>query len=127
MLRDLATKCGETRSAEVFAGERGVDLSFVPVADVGTGGMAITKVRDFRRQKGCIEADHGGSFGITVLPKVKLEVVVSENNSTRLTEIASGALSLDRVLSGSQEGTNELCSVSHKNNPSDYQAVRWPA
>ena len=39
------------------------------LAEVGIGGMAVTEVRGFGRQKGRTEPYHGSSFGITFLPK----------------------------------------------------------
>jgi hypothetical protein len=117
MLRDLATKRGETLAAEVLIGELRVDLLFVDisrVAEVGIGGMAVTKVRGFGRQKGRTEPYHGGSFGITFLPKVKLKVVVSDNNATRVTKLIERCRPSRSSFAWQAEGTNELRSVGHK-------------
>ncbi len=40
------------------------------------GGMTITDVRGFGRQKGQVEHYRGGEYTIRFLPKVKIEVVV---------------------------------------------------
>jgi nitrogen regulatory protein P-II 1 len=55
------------------------------LADVGIGGMAVTEVRGFGRQKG--RTSNGNSPGITFLPKVKLEVVVGDSSATKVMEI----------------------------------------
>ena len=52
------------------------------LADVGIGGMAVTEVRGFGRQKG--RTSNGNSPGITFLPKVKLEVVVGDSSATKV-------------------------------------------
>ena len=57
------------------------------LAEVGIGGMAVTEVRGFGRQKGRTEPYHGSSFGITFLPKVKLEVVVGDSNATKVMKL----------------------------------------
>jgi nitrogen regulatory protein P-II 1 len=57
------------------------------LAEVGIGGMAVTEVRGFGRQKGRIEPSHGSSFGITFLPKVKLEVVVGDSNASKVMKL----------------------------------------
>jgi nitrogen regulatory protein P-II 1 len=57
------------------------------LAEAGIGGMAVTEVRGFGRQKGRIEPSHGSSFGITFLPKVKLEVVVGDSNASKVMKL----------------------------------------
>ncbi len=57
------------------------------LADVGIGGMAVTEVRGFGRQKGRTEPSNGNSPGTTFLPKVKLEVVVGDSSATKVMEI----------------------------------------
>lgn len=44
----------------------------------GLGGMTITEVRGFGRQKGHTETYRGTEYAVDFVPKVKLEVVVSE-------------------------------------------------
>jgi nitrogen regulatory protein P-II 1 len=46
--------------------------------EAGIHGMTITEVRGFGRQKGHAETYRGSEYLIDFLPKVKLEVVVSE-------------------------------------------------
>jgi nitrogen regulatory protein P-II 1 len=57
------------------------------LAEVGIGGMAVTEVRGFGRQKGRIGPNQSRSFGITLLPKVKLEVVVGDSNATKVMKL----------------------------------------
>jgi nitrogen regulatory protein P-II 1 len=46
--------------------------------DAGVQGMTITEVRGFGRQKGHTEMYRGTEYTVDFVPKVKLEVVVSE-------------------------------------------------
>jgi nitrogen regulatory protein PII len=52
----------------------------------GIHGMTVTEVKGFGRQKGHIEIYRGTSYEVRFLPKLKIEVAVSEN---RLEEIVS--------------------------------------
>lgn len=45
---------------------------------VGVEGMTVTEVRGFGRQRGHKEMYRGAEYTVDFLPKVKLEVVVSE-------------------------------------------------
>jgi nitrogen regulatory protein P-II 1 len=45
--------------------------------EIGIQGMTVTEVKGFGRQKGHVELYRGAEYDITFIPKVKLEVVVS--------------------------------------------------
>jgi nitrogen regulatory protein P-II 1 len=44
----------------------------------GIQGMTVTEVKGFGRQKGHVELYRGAEYDISFVPKVKIEVVVSE-------------------------------------------------
>jgi nitrogen regulatory protein P-II 1 len=46
----------------------------------GFKGMTISEVKGFGRQKGHTEVYRGAEYQVDFLPKVKLEIVVSDNN-----------------------------------------------
>ena len=48
------------------------------LTDVGIAGMTVTEVKGFGRQKGHTELYRGAEYAIDFLPKVKLEVVVTD-------------------------------------------------
>jgi len=48
------------------------------LAEVGVEGVTVTEVRGFGRQKGRTEIYKGAEYVVDFLPKVKLEVVVSD-------------------------------------------------
>jgi nitrogen regulatory protein P-II 1 len=45
---------------------------------MGIQGMTVTEVKGFGRQKGHVELYRGAEYDIAFIPKVKIEVVVSE-------------------------------------------------
>ena len=51
------------------------------LADIAIQGMTITEVRGFGRQKGHNELFRGSEYTVDFLPKVKLEVVVSDDEA----------------------------------------------
>jgi nitrogen regulatory protein P-II 1 len=46
--------------------------------DIGVHGMTVTEVKGFGRQKGHVELYRGAEYDIAFIPKVKLEVVVTD-------------------------------------------------
>lgn len=46
---------------------------------VGVQGMTVSEVKGFGRQKGHTELYRGAEYVVDFLPKVKLEVIVSDN------------------------------------------------
>ncbi|TAK49241.1 MAG: P-II family nitrogen regulator [Betaproteobacteria bacterium] len=49
------------------------------LSEVGVTGLTVTEVKGFGRQKGHTELYRGAEYVVDFLPKVKIEVVVSEN------------------------------------------------
>lgn len=50
------------------------------LTDCGVEGMTITEVKGFGRQKGHTEMYRGNEYAIDFVPKVKVEVVVPDDN-----------------------------------------------
>jgi nitrogen regulatory protein P-II 1 len=48
------------------------------LADLGVEGMTVTEVKGFGRQKGHTEIYRGSEYTVDFLPKVKLEIVISD-------------------------------------------------
>ena len=49
--------------------------------DRGVNGMTVTEVRGFGRQKGHTETYRGAEYAVDFIPKVKIEVVVSDGDA----------------------------------------------
>ena len=47
--------------------------------ELGVGGMSVSEVKGFGRQKGHTELYRGSEYQVDFLPKVKIEVVVRES------------------------------------------------
>ena len=51
---------------------------------LGVQGMTVTEVKGFGRQKGHVELYRGAEYDVAFLPKVKIEVVVSDSVSEKV-------------------------------------------
>jgi len=48
------------------------------LADMGIQGLTVTEVKGFGRQKGHTEIYRGSEYAVDFLPKIKIEVVLSD-------------------------------------------------
>ncbi|HEY5793046.1 MAG TPA: P-II family nitrogen regulator [Chthoniobacterales bacterium] len=48
------------------------------IADLGVEGMTVSEVKGFGRQKGHTEIYRGSEYTVDFLPKIKIEVVVTD-------------------------------------------------
>ncbi len=58
------------------------------LAEMGVEGMTVTEVKGFGRQKGHTEIYRGSEYTVDFLPKVKIEIVLSDD----ITEKAAAAI-----------------------------------
>jgi len=49
------------------------------LGEVGIEGMTVSEVKGFGRQKGHTEIYRGSEYTVDFLPKIKMEIVVSDN------------------------------------------------
>ena len=56
------------------------------LAAVGVEGMTLSEVRGFGRQKGHSEIYRGSEYTVDFLPKVKFEIVVTDEQAQRVVE-----------------------------------------
>ena len=56
------------------------------LTEVGVEGMTITEVKGYGRQKGHTEMYRGNEYAIDFVPKVKMEVVVTQDNMKKVVD-----------------------------------------
>ncbi len=64
-----------------------VDDVKIALNEIGIQGMTITDVKGFGRQKGFVEVYRGAQYDISFIPKVKIEVVVTDEMLDKTIEI----------------------------------------
>ena len=56
------------------------------LSEAGVAGITVTEVKGFGRQKGHTELYRGAEYVIDFLPKIKLEVAVTDDQAELVTE-----------------------------------------
>ena len=57
------------------------------LTSIGVEGMTVTEVRGYGRQRGHTEIYRGAEYDVTFLPKIKLEVAVSDERTDDVVNI----------------------------------------
>ncbi|MBB6368908.1 MULTISPECIES: P-II family nitrogen regulator [Xanthomonas] len=70
------------------------------LAAQGVAGITVTEVKGFGRQKGHTELYRGAEYVVDFLPKVKLEVAVSEEQVERVVEAIVKAAATGKIGDG---------------------------
>jgi nitrogen regulatory protein P-II 1 len=68
--------------------------------EVGVSGITVTEAKGFGRQKGHTELYRGAEYVVDFLPKVKLEVVVEDDQASRVAEAIAAAARTGRIGDG---------------------------
>ncbi|HUL08684.1 MAG TPA: P-II family nitrogen regulator [Candidatus Acidoferrum sp.] len=68
--------------------------------EVGIKGITVTEAKGFGRQKGHTELYRGAEYVVDFLPKVKLEIVLEDNQVERACEAIQQAARTGRIGDG---------------------------
>jgi nitrogen regulatory protein P-II 1 len=66
----------------------------------GIVGMTLTEVRGFGRQKGHTELYRGGEYVVDFLPKMKIEVVTTDDRAPKVVELIAQAAKTGNIGDG---------------------------
>jgi nitrogen regulatory protein P-II 1 len=67
---------------------------------IGVGGMTVSEVRGFGQQKGETEIYRGTEYVVDFLPKIKIEVVVRDEDAEKVIETIANTARTGRVGDG---------------------------
>ena len=70
------------------------------LAEVGVSGLTVTEVKGFGRQKGHTELYRGAEYVVDFLPKIKVEVVLSDAQAEQAIEAITQAARTGRIGDG---------------------------
>ena len=70
------------------------------LAEIGVEGMTVTEVKGFGRQKGHTEIYRGSEYTVDFLPKIKLDIVVGDDNVEAATKAIIGAAKTGKIGDG---------------------------
>ena len=68
--------------------------------EVGLQGITVTEAKGFGRQKGHTELYRGAEYVVDFLPKVKIEVVLADDQVDAAIEAIVGAAKTDKIGDG---------------------------
>ena len=70
------------------------------LSDIGVQGVTVTEVKGFGRQKGHTELYRGAEYVVDFLPKVKLEIAISDEMVDSVIDTVSKAANTGKIGDG---------------------------
>ena len=68
--------------------------------EIGLQGITVIEAKGFGRQKGHTELYRGAEYSIDFLPKVRIQVLVADDNAGRVVEAISGKAKTGKIGDG---------------------------
>ena len=90
---------------------------------LGVQGLTVTEAKGFGRQKGQTEIYRGAEYAVNFLPKVKLEVVVSDDLAERVVETIQKTAATDRIGDGKVFVLDVASAVRIRTGETDSEAL----
>jgi nitrogen regulatory protein P-II 1 len=70
------------------------------LSEIGIQGMTVTEVKGFGRQKGHTELYRGAEYVVDFLPKIKVEITVSDEMAEKVVDAIVAAARTGRIGDG---------------------------
>ena len=70
------------------------------LSDIGVQGITVTEVKGFGRQKGHTELYRGAEYVVEFLPKVKVEVAISDDVAQQVIEAIKASANTGKIGDG---------------------------
>jgi nitrogen regulatory protein PII len=70
------------------------------LAEIGVEGMTVSEVKGFGRQKGHTEIYRGSEYTVDFLPKLKIEIVLTDELTQRAVEVITQAAKTGKIGDG---------------------------
>ena len=67
---------------------------------IGITGMTVTEVAGYGRQKGHTEVYRGAEYDISLVPKVRIEIVVDDADADQVVDTVVGAAATGKIGDG---------------------------
>lgn len=67
---------------------------------IGVHGLTVTEVKGYGRQKGHTEIYRGAEYAVNFLPKLKIEVAVSDDQADKVTSAIASAAKTGQIGDG---------------------------
>jgi nitrogen regulatory protein P-II 1 len=93
------------------------------LSEIGITGMTAIEVKGFGRQKGHTELYRGAEYVVDFLPKVKLEIVVKEDDLERCIEAITNAARTGKIGDGKIFVTSVERVIRIRTGETDNEAI----
>jgi nitrogen regulatory protein P-II 1 len=93
------------------------------LSEIGVTGLTVTEVKGFGRQKGHTELYRGAEYVVDFLPKVKIEVVVTDNMQEAIIEAIVKTARTGKIGDGKIFVTNVEQVIRIRTGETDASAV----
>jgi nitrogen regulatory protein PII len=93
------------------------------LSSIGIEGMTVSEVKGFGRQKGHTEIYRGAEYAIDFLPKVKIEIAVSDDIAERVVETIQKAAATGKIGDGKIFVSEVLKAVRIRTGETDSDAL----
>ena len=95
-----ATDRGTVKKIEAIIKPFKLDEVKEALHEVGVSGITVIEAKGFGRQKGHTELYRGAEYVVDFLPKVKLEIIVADNQADAVVEAIANAAKTGRIGDG---------------------------
>jgi len=68
--------------------------------EIGIQGITVSEVKGFGRQKGHTELYRGAEYVVDFIPKIKMEIIVSDDQAAQVVEAIENAAKTGRIGDG---------------------------
>ncbi|MCW8859049.1 MAG: P-II family nitrogen regulator [Deltaproteobacteria bacterium] len=68
--------------------------------DIGIQGITVSEVKGFGRQKGHTELYRGAEYVVDFIPKIKMEIIVSDEQADQVVSVVEEAAKTGRIGDG---------------------------
>ena len=93
------------------------------LAAVGVEGMTVTEVKGFGRQKGHTEIYRGAEYTVSFVPKIKIEVAVSDGQVNAAVDAIKTAANTNKIGDGKIFVTDLSQAVRIRTGETDEDAL----
>jgi nitrogen regulatory protein P-II 1 len=93
------------------------------LSEIDINGMTITEVKGYGRQKGHTELYRGAEYNIDFLPKIKIEIVVSNSKLNSAIDIIKKTANTGKIGDGKIFIYNVEKSIRIRTNEEDEKAI----
>ena len=74
------------------------------LSEIGVSGLTVTEVKGFGRQKGHTELYRGAEYVVDFLPKIKVEVVVTDDRVAQVVDVIMETARTGKIMAATPMG-----------------------